>query len=137
MSDKVESSQESEYDPIVSPFLDWIANSNPAINARAELATEKQYGPQWSNNSEAQLWFNDFRRALVQDTLAAAIGLGDDQEYKVWGSDPYHQEGPQASSEGEPDASTQEGAQAPDEEEEEETETETEEEEVDDDVAFP
>lgn len=108
-----------EYDQIVSPFLDWIANANPAINARAELATEKKYGPEWSSNPEAQVWFNDYRRSLVQDTLAAAIGLGDDLA------------GDFEPDEGDVDASTQSGPQAPDEEDEEEADEEKKDEEVD------
>ena len=103
------------YEQVIAPFLDWIANANPQITAQSELATAQEFGDQWNTNEEAQLWFNVHRRQLVQDIL------GTSHEGPI---------GTTESLEGDDDASTQSGPQAPDEGEEEDQEEEEEVEEI-------
>lgn len=91
-----------DYEQVIAPFLDWIANANPQITAQSELATEKEFGPQWSSNPDAQLWFNGHRRTLVTVILAEAADLGMDATLLDKGDDNAStQSGPQTADEGE------------------------------------
>ena len=106
------------YEQVIAPFLDWIANANPQITAQSELATAKEFGDHWNANPDAQLWFNVHRRDLVQELFQI---LSRDQmviteEYDGQAAEIIEE------LEGDDDASTQSGSQAPDEGEEEDQE---------------